>query len=225
MKLLLTCSTMPEFGQDALDLWNKFCIAEWMLGPDLVTYLRFAPAAAAACIDAIVFLRPSRGMGFMPGPERHLWDIPEINPWEAPWANAYIAEQIRNLPESCAMRDGRKWKRIPLIVLTDRGFGFAHQVYLGLDTTFVYDVTELMLYEGYASPVTWHQIENAINMYHRKTLDEYARVGFLVTTDHGRYRVKRAFQKRTPGESDYYYGGRINADFADMSLSGAKQRA
>jgi hypothetical protein len=64
VNLLLTCSTTPEFTRDALELWNKFCIAEWMPGREIVRYLLFAPASEFASIDAIVFLEPNKSVGF-----------------------------------------------------------------------------------------------------------------------------------------------------------------
>jgi len=136
---------------------------------------------------------------------------PEITPWEAHWLNAEIAQKIRALPDSCAMRDGRKWKRIPQIVLTDHGH--RHEAYDGLDVEFVVDVTEWMLFSGYASPITWSQIETIVNRYHQKAMPEYERVGFLVIADHGLYRVKRAFHKKTSGESEFYYGGKDKRRF------------
>lgn len=211
MNLLLTCSTIPEFSNDALDLWNKFCIAEWMPGREIGSYLRFAPTSAAACIDAIVFLQPNRSVGFGYSESGRVRNLPEIHPWEAHYLNAEIALKIRDLPETCAMRDGRKWKRIPQVVLTDRGF--REQAYDGLDVEFVMDVTDLMLHADYASPITWGRIERVVNEYHKKTLDEYQRVGFMITADHGRYRVKRAFHKKGSGESEYYYGGKDKRRF------------
>ncbi len=210
MNLLLTCSTLPEFDQDGLKLWNKFCIADWMPGRDVVSYLMFAPASSAACIDAVVFLQPNKSMGFVRGPDGRL-SLPEITSWEAQWMNAEIAQRIRDLPETCAMRDGRKWKRIPLIVLTDRGR--REEAFDGLDVNFVPDVTEWMLHSGYASPVTWTQIEKAINRYHQKALSEYERVGFAVIGDHGLYRVKRAFHKKSSRENEFYFGGKDKRRF------------
>ena len=173
LNLLLTCSTTPEFDSDALDLWNEFCIAEWMPGREIVPYLMFAPASSAASIDAIVFLRPNLSFGFRRGADGSLSPMPDISPWEAHWMNAEIAQKIRNLPETCAMRDGRKWNRIPQIVLTD---GRRLAEYDGLDVDFVVDVTEWMLHSGYASPVTWSQIDRAISRYHQKAVAEYERV-------------------------------------------------
>jgi hypothetical protein len=69
VNLLLTCSTTPDFSTDALNLWNKFCIADWMHGSDVIRYLLFAPASEFASIDAIVFLEPSMEVGFARGPK------------------------------------------------------------------------------------------------------------------------------------------------------------
>ncbi len=120
--------------------------------------------------------------------------------------NAEIIQKIRDLPESCAMRDGRKWKRIPIIVLTSRGG--REYAYDGLDIEYVVDVTEWMIHSGYASPVTWRQIEDAVNRYHRKALTEYEKSGFLVTGERGLYRVKRALKKKNDCENDYYFAGK-----------------
>jgi len=211
VNLLLTCSTTPEFSQEALDLWNKFCIAEWMPGHEVVPYLMFASASSSASIDAIVFLRPSMSMGFVHGANGHL-SYPEITSWDAPWLNAEIAQRIRDLPETCAMRDGRKWKRIPQIILYDNG-PRQHHAYEGLDVEYVQDVTEWMLHSGYASPFTWDHIEKVVSRYNQKALKEYEHVGFLVTADHGLYRVKRAFHKKRSDESDFYYGGKDKRRF------------
>lgn len=212
MNLLLTCSTIPEFDAASLELWKKFCVVEWIPGIELVSYLKFAPKAEYALIDAIVFLEPNMAIGFAERPDGTTSLIPEISPWDAHALNAGIAEQIRRLPESCAMRDGRKWKRIPQIVLTKHGPMYRH-LYMDLDVEFVRDVTEEMLYFGYASPSTWNKIEAIINRYHLSAMSEYERVGFLVTIDRGLYRVKRAFRKKNANESEFYYGGKDKRTF------------
>jgi hypothetical protein len=79
VNLLLTCSTIPEFSQHALDLWNKFCIAEWMPGR-VVPYLMFAPASSSAHIDAIVFLQPNMEVGFVQGAGRANVAVPRNHP-------------------------------------------------------------------------------------------------------------------------------------------------
>ena len=203
--------TTPEFSRDALDLWNKFCIAEWMPGREIVRYLLFAPASEFASIDAIVFLEPNKSVGFAEGPDGRLLPFPEITPWEAHYYNAAISQQIRNLPETCAMRGGRKWKKIPQIVLTTHGL--RHEAYDGLGVQFVMDVTELMLFQGFCSPVTWSKIEEIVNQYHLCAMGEYERVGFLVTVDRGLYRVRRAFRKRNSKESEFYFGGKDRRRF------------
>jgi hypothetical protein len=121
VNLLLTCCTTPDFSHAALDLWNNFCIADWMLGNEIIRYLLFSPASEFASIDAIVFLEPNQSVGFGEWPDGRLTPFPTIMPWEAHYGNALIAEKVRGLPETCAMRDGRKWKRVPQIVLTKHG--------------------------------------------------------------------------------------------------------
>ena len=72
MNLLLTCSTTPEFSREALELWNKFCIADWMPGAEVVRYLLFAPWSKLASIDAIVFMEPNMSVGLIDGPDWNL---------------------------------------------------------------------------------------------------------------------------------------------------------
>lgn len=206
MNLLLTCSTVPAFSAEAVDLWNRFCIADWMPGTKIVPYLKFAPASEFASVDAIVFLEPNMEMGFAQRSDGRLISFPEMSPREAHYCNAWISREIRNLPESCAMRDGRKWKRIPQIVLST--YGYRHEAYDGLDVEFVIDVTEQMLFQGYGSSVTWNKIEEIVNSYHLRAMSEYKRVGFIITADRGIYRVKRAFRKKDSHESEFYFGGK-----------------
>jgi hypothetical protein len=218
VNLLLTCSTTPDFTREALELWNKFCIADWMPGEEIVRYLMFAPTSEFAAIDAIVFLEPNMSMGFAEGPDGRL--VPLMTPWEGHCLNAMISERIRNLPETCAMRDGRKWKRIPQIVLTKDGY--RHRAYAGLDVEFVRDDTELF-FHGYSARITWNKIEKVVNRYHVRAMREYERVGFLVIAEHGLYRVKRAFRKKNANESEFYYGGKDRRRFKGYVTIGREQ--
>ncbi len=182
-----------------------------MPGVEIVPYLQFAPASEFAAIDAIVFLEPNRGLGFAELANGQEVPIPEIFPWEAHYLNADISARIRALPESCAMRDGRKWKRIPQIVLTKSGG--RHEAYDGLDVEFVVDVTAWTLFQGYSSRITWNKIEEIVNRYHQRAMTDYEGVGFLVTVDRGIYRVKPAFHKKDSKESEFYYGGKDRRRF------------
>lgn len=211
MNLLLTCSTIPDFSSEALELWNRFCIAEWMPGKEIVPYLQFAPASGFATIDAIVFLEPNMEVGFAELADGRITPIPQILPGEAHYLNAAISAKIRALPETCAMRDGRKWKRIPQVVLTK--FGGRHEAYDGLDVEFVIDVTEQALFHGFSSPLTWNKIEEVVNRYHERAMADYEQVGFIVTVDRGLYRVKRAFRKKDWNESEFYFGGKDRRRF------------
>src|SRR5581483_3451801 len=219
MNLILTCSTIPEFSSEALSLWNRFCLAEWVRGEELVPYLKFSPAAASALIDAIVFLEPNFSADMARGPNGRLFELPML--LEAHYGNTAISTEIHNLPESCAMRDGRKWKKIPHIVLTTTGY--RHAGYEGLHVEFVPDVTEQMLFGNYANPVTWNKIEKIVNQYQQRALNDYERIGFMVVIDHGLYRVKRAYHKRNQLESGYYYGKTDKSRFRGFVTVGREQ--
>jgi hypothetical protein len=108
------------------------------------------------------------------------------------------------------MRDGRKWKRIPIIVLTE---GYREPAYGGVDVDFVIDDTAMILNHGLVSTLTRRQLEEAVNRYQRAILAEYQRVGFLVTDDHGLYRIKKAYRKKTADESEFYFSGKDRRRF------------
>jgi antiviral defense system Shedu protein SduA len=175
-----------------------------MPGAEIVPYLQFAPASEFAAIDAIVFLEPTAEVGFAELADGRLISIPTLLPSEAHYFNAEISARIRSLPETCAMRDGRKWKRIPHIVLTTSGH--RHPAYEFLDVDFVIDVTGPTLFQGFSSPVTWNKIEEIVNRYHQRAMTDYEQVGFIVTVDRGLLRVKRAFRKKNSNESEFYFG-------------------
>jgi hypothetical protein len=217
VNLLLTCSTTPDFDRDGLDLWNNFCIADWMPGDEVIQYLLFSPSSEFASIDAIVFLEPNSSVGFFRRPDGSI-NFPDMTIWEGHWHNALLSKRIRNLPEACAMRDGRKWKSIPQIVLTKHGH--RNEAYDGLEVEFVLDFTERMLLQGFSSPFTWNRIEQIVNQYHRRAMTEYERVGFLVTVDRGLYRVRRAFRKRNSDESEFYFGGKDKRRFHNFVTIG-----
>jgi Domain of unknown function (DUF4263) len=126
-------------------------------------------------------------------------------PDDGHYGNAYLSQAIRELPDAYTMRDGRKWKKIPHVVLSESAF--RHPAYRGLDVHFVVDFTKHMRYSGYASPVTWQQIERVINAYHLRAMEDYSRAGFLVSIEHGLYRVRRAYCKKAAAlESEFYCG-------------------
>jgi hypothetical protein len=75
----------------------------------LTAYLRFAPAAGLALIDTIVCSAVAEPIA---------WDGYEPPTLQWPVTTAVkLAQDVRNLPESCAMRDGRKWRAIPFVII------------------------------------------------------------------------------------------------------------
>src|SRR5271169_7134730 len=110
MNLLFTVAS--EFdsaeSQYRLALWrNRRHIVEVMPLEQVASYLRFDPASELALVDAIVCAA----------------DAPPIASFSPLRGNLYqlhyallLAEDVRALPETCAMRDGRKWRSIPFII-------------------------------------------------------------------------------------------------------------
>jgi hypothetical protein len=88
---------------------------------------------------------------------------------------------------------------------------------------FVIDVTEMVFFHGYGSAVTWDKIEKIVSRYHQRAVAEYERVGFLVTVDHGLFRVPRALHKKSSDESEFYCSGRDRRRFRGFVTIGRGQ--
>lgn len=157
----------------------------------LVSYLRFDPASAMALVDAIVFNAQANlvsfdGIGFE---------------FRSPLATAVkVAEDVRRLPESCAMRDGRKWKTIPFIVFANAFDEIPF--YIELPDRFKILPPVLARYP-YAALRT---IRQHVDEYHDQILKDYISLGILVQSTNGHVQIHPALKKRdTTTESAYYY--------------------
>src|SRR5260370_20707016 len=92
------------------------CVSEWKARHHLIeqmpmdrisSYLRFGPASTLALVDAIVCMADS---GAIAPAEDDVRRLPGLDfPLEKALA---LAEDVRNLPDVCAMRDARQWKNI-----------------------------------------------------------------------------------------------------------------
>lgn len=124
-----------------------------------------------------------------------------------------LARALRELPASSAMPDGRRWNRVPIVIL---GWRISSRADLGEDVhvyrgprrrvlpglgpaEFVADVGELdddlVLF-----------MDDIVEDYHRRIVDDYRDLGFLITEDHGRLQLSPALKPREPVESELYYG-------------------
>src|SRR5712664_1561438 len=101
-----------------MTLESEACFTEWkaqhhivekMPMERIVSYLRTGPASTLALVDAIVCMADMGTLAHRE-PERY----PQLDsPLEKALA---LAEEVRNLPDTCTMRDGRKWKKIPFAI-------------------------------------------------------------------------------------------------------------
>ena len=100
---------------DFLTFESQECLREWairyhnverMSFERAVAYLRLDPASALALVDAIVCMADTDMIAY--SENRH---FPAL---DSPIEKALVlAKSVRDLPESCAMRDRRKWRSIP----------------------------------------------------------------------------------------------------------------
>jgi hypothetical protein len=77
----------------------------------LMDYLKVDPGSKWAAVDAIVCKADTDPEGGA------TYSLPRA---------LKVAAEFRSLPESCAMRDGRKWKSIPFIVISEQPYYFGY---------------------------------------------------------------------------------------------------
>ena len=161
----------------------------------VTSYLRFDPSSSLALVDAIVCAADSpiltmrsnsEGGGIEPTYplERALW----------------LAEDVRSLPEQCAMRDGRKWRSIPFIIFPSAQTELAE---------WAQDKTHAMILPYIANRhwfVGLRYIEQIVNEYQDRVLDDYRSFGILVRLVNGHTQVLPALRRKDPTvQSEYYY--------------------
>lgn len=145
-------------------------------------YLRVDPASGLALVDAIVCVAESHTYT-AEGPIEMALSIEGA---------ARLAKDVRSLPESCAMRDGRKWKSIPFLILSMLG-NYPEKV----------DGLDVIRYEG--PDGTMRNIRRAVDEYRLKVLAEYEALGIMVRFISGRAQVGPALRKKDPNVQGAYY--------------------
>ena len=174
----------PDLSSDDHGIWTKHCIVSFTKPWYLSAYLLLDMSAKHALVDLIAFL-------------------PDIMGDSHPQRSRAVIDDVRALPESCCMRDGRKWKRIPCVVLCESEYEAG-----------AWCLREARIPTVQFSTVDnyWHfdrtlkQLQNIVDKYQERVLEGYQQVGILVDYERGRYRVKWAYQQRDPdAENEYYY--------------------
>jgi hypothetical protein len=116
------------------------------------------------------------------------------------------ATLLRQLGESVAMIDGRKWNAVPILVLVAGWLDYfdGHNAATRLDSdgqghVDVYDISAV-------GEFGTTRIQAAIHDYRSQLLAELDDLGFIVTYEHGRYRVGPAFRRRAELAGRFYFG-------------------
>jgi hypothetical protein len=176
-----------------LTLEAEACIAEWRAQYHIVEqmpiqrvapYLHIDPASALALVDAIVCMA----------------DMEFVHPTlDFPVHKALaLARDVRNLPESCTMSDGRKWKSIPFVIFCG---GFTSgTVLLTKNKEHAHLCPSTHPFEAL------HLIQRIVDEYHDLVLRDYENLGILVRFKKGHAQIGPALKRKDPrAESEYYF--------------------
>ena len=150
----------------------------------VISYLKFDKASKWAAVDAIVCKADTDPEG--------------IATYTLPRAVS-LASSFRDIPETCAMRDGRKWRSIPFIVISDLDYQFTYPSEINrLSITIIRPTSH--------TSDTTRKISDTVDDYIQKVLDDYHDLGMMITFEKGRARIGPALKKKDPEmESSYYY--------------------
>jgi hypothetical protein len=179
-------------SQENIVAWkDKHHIVEFMPLERLTSYLRFDRSSSLALVDAIICSADTDVIA---------WGSSALNSeLNFPLTRALkLAEDVVVLPENCAMRDGRKWKSIPIVILHNTPqYEFAPEVQ---------DNQNAHILLQRSADVTLRKIRDIVDDYHARVLEDYRNVGIMVRFVNGRAQVGPALRKKDPRiESEYYY--------------------
>ena len=155
----------------------------------LTGYLRFDISSRLALVDAIVCAA-----------DTDMIEFGQFGPtFSFPITKALrLAEDVQSLPESCAMRDGRKWKSIPFVILYNAA-NFELTPGEQVDT-------HAHLVVQHHSDLTLRKIQAVVDQYQDRVLEDYRNVGIMIRFENGRAQIGPALRKKDPNiESEYYY--------------------
>jgi hypothetical protein len=193
----LLCTTVGDVEslefQNDIAVWKSAGqIVELLPIDRLAAYLRLDRIASLALIDAIVCAADT---DLLP---REL-DADWIDPIQRALK---LAEDVGNLPENCAMRDGRKWKRIPFVILCN-----SNGLYFEYKPQIQHDTQAHILTRNDPDPcAVLKRIQCIVDEYHDRVLEQYRKLGFMIRFKHGRAQIRPALKpKRSDLETDYYY--------------------
>jgi hypothetical protein len=166
-------------------------IVEQMPMERIIGYLRFDQGSSLALVDAIVFMADSAWIALAVDDDNRL---PRMDtPLEKALA---LAEDVRNLPDSCTMSDGRKWKKIPIAIFMATSTSASWRAQRRAHHATVFPV---------AHPAdALQKVQALVDDYHERVLKDYENLGMLVRFDKGRAQISPALKLKN-NESDFYY--------------------
>jgi hypothetical protein len=177
-------------SQENLAVWRKlYHIIETMPMEQLTGYLRFDLSSSLALVDAIVC-----------SADTDMIDFGAFGPsFTFPVTQALrLAEDVRSLPERCAMRDGRKWRSIPFVILHNAA---NYELTPGEEVN-----THAHLIVQHHADLTLRQIQSIVDDYQDRVLEDYRNVGLMLRFENGRAQIGPALRRKDPNiESEYYY--------------------
>jgi hypothetical protein len=181
-------------SQDNVRVWrSRYHIVELMPIERVASYLHFDPSSALALIDAIICSADTDLFTY--GSDMHALEL------NFPLEQALkLARDVRDLPQNCAMRDGRKWRSIPFII-----FRHIADYWTALEAQ--EDTHANIIFTPYSHPiVALDQIQGIVDGYQERVLDDYRNLGILVRFENGHAQIRPALRKKDPNaESEYYY--------------------
>jgi hypothetical protein len=193
MNILLT-----ELGLGTLEA--QACVTDWrahhhiveqMPMERIIGYLRLDPARSIALVDAIVCVADSAWIALAEDDDNRL---PRV---DSPLEKALtLAEDVRNLPDNCTMRDGRKWKKIPIAIFTTASTSATWLAQTRSHHATVFPVAH--------PTAALHKVQTLVDDYHERVLQDYENLGMLVSVAKGRAQISTALRLKKD-ESDFYY--------------------
>jgi hypothetical protein len=197
MILLCTSIERPQDGMSMdhhVEEWRRRGhIVKVMPAERLASYLRFDPSNCFALVDAIICWANSNIVAFN-GPE-----MERLYPLDAALR---LANELRELPKSCAMHDGRKWKQIPFVIFAGASENPV-PYYLELPR----NVVVLAPVCNWHSHVALVQIRDCVDSYYDRVLNDYRSAGLLIRFEKRHIQIGPALTARDPDAEGAYYLG------------------
>ena len=117
-----------------------------------------------------------------------------------------LTRKIRELPDHIAMFDGKKWRTIPVILLSNARAGddTQRELYDDWESPDVSDIVDIV-HPHDGNNYGADAIRESIVEYREAVLSDLDNVGFVVRYERGRYTVMPALKSNRELESRYYF--------------------